>query len=199
MKWPDAGEAPARLANRMLADQDWAREKLAPFAGRVFTLKVGPLQAAWRIHEAGTLEAAAATAVADLRLSLPPWSVPSFLANPTRWNEFIREEGDADFGGALKELARTLPWFVEETFARALGPIAGQRVADAGRKLLGFPEYAAQRVADGAASYARDEAALLARGPDMRRFRESLEALEARIDAIAARIEALAPGVRPIR
>ena len=101
---------------------------------------------------------------------LPPLSVPTFLANPARWNEFVREEGDAELGGALKELARTLPWFVEAALAKALGPLVGQRVADAGRRLLAFPEYAAQRVTEGVTSYARDEAGLLARSAQMRQF-----------------------------
>ena len=199
MKWPDAGEAPARLANRMLADQQWAREKLAPFAGRAFTLAVGPLRAAWRIHEGGTLDAVAPADAAELKLTLAPWSVPAFLADPKRWNEFVREDGDAEFGGALKDLARTMPWFVEETFAKALGPVMGQRLADAGRKLLAFPEYAAERVADSAASYARDESRLLARGSELRRFGDAVADIATRADALEARLEALAPRVRPIR
>ena len=199
MKWPDAGEAPARLANRLLADQQWARDKLAPYAGRVFTLAVGPGRAAWRIRNDGRLDAASSADAADLQLVIAPWSVPAFLAEPARWSEFVREEGDADFGGALKELARTMPWFVEDTFAKALGPIVGQRVADAGRKLLGFPEYAAQRVADSAASYVRDESALLARGSELRRFGGEVAEVAGRVDALELRLEALIPRVRPIR
>jgi ubiquinone biosynthesis protein UbiJ len=199
MRWPDPAEAPTRLANRMLAGQDWARDKLAPFAGRVFTLTVGPLTAGWLVTAEGTLVTASSAAPADLALTLSPWSVPAFLADPTRWSEFVRETGDAEFGGALKDLARTLPWFVEETFAKALGPIVGQRVADAGRKMLAFPEYAARRVAESAGSYARDEAGLLARGNDFRRMQEEIEQVAARIDALADRVEALAPRVHPIR
>jgi ubiquinone biosynthesis accessory factor UbiJ len=199
MRWPDPAEAPARLANRMLAGQDWARDQLTPFAGRVFSFAVGPVSGSWLVAADGTLATAAGTAPPDLSLSMSPWSVPAFLADPTRWNEFVRETGDAEFGGALKDLARTLPWFVEETFAKMLGPIVGQRVADAGRKLLAFPEYAAQRAAESAGSYARDEAGLIARGSDFRRWQEEVAAVGARVDALAARVEALAPRVRPIR
>lgn len=199
MKWPEAGEAPARLANRMLGEQAWAREKLAPFAGRAFSLAVGPAVAAWSIRADGTLEAVPTGVDADLKLSLSPLSIPAFLADPARWNEFVTEDGDAELGGALKGLAGTLPWFVEEAFARALGPVAGQRVADAGRSLLALPEYAAQRIADSVASYARDEAGVLARSADVRRFGEQVAAVEARVEALAARIEALAPRVTPIR
>jgi ubiquinone biosynthesis protein UbiJ len=199
MKWPDPGEAPARLANRVIESQDWARATLAPLSGRSFSLAVGPLRAAWSVQEGGTLAAATSAATLQLQLTLSPLSVPSFLADPTRWNEFVQEEGDPELGGALKELARTLPWFVEETFAKALGPIVGQRVADAGRKLLAFPEFAAQRVVESAGSYARDEAGLLAHGADARRLREEIDEVAARIDALAQRVEALAPRVRPLR
>ena len=199
MKWPDPAQAPAGIANRMLADQAWARDKLAAMAGRVFSLSVGPLSAGWRIESDGTLASAQREPSADLRLSLSPLSVPSFLADPSRWNEFVREDGDADLGGVLKELARTMPWFVEEMFGKALGPVLGQRVADAGRHLLAFPEYAADKLAQSAGSYARDEAGLLAGGRKFRAFEQGIEEVSARVDALAARVDALAPRVRPIR
>lgn len=199
MKWPDPAEAPASLANRMLADQAWAREKLSSMGGRVFSLAVGPLSATWSITGDGRLESAAPGAEPALRLTLSPLSVPSFLADPSRWNDLVREEGDAELGGVLKELARTMPWFVEETFAKAFGPVAGQRMADAGRRLLAFPEYAAQRLTESAASYARDEAGLLANGREFRALREGIDEVASRIDALATRVEALAPRVRPIR
>jgi ubiquinone biosynthesis protein UbiJ len=186
-----AGEASARIANHVLEREDWARDRLAAFAGRVFTVSVGPLTSAMRIGERGTLEEAGAAQTADLRLRLSPLAVPSFLAQPKRWNEFIKEEGDADLGGALKELAQTLPWFVEQAFASALGPLAGQRVADAGRALLGFPEYAAQRVTDSVASYARDEAGWFVSPDTMRRHTDEIRAIDAATDALDARVDAL--------
>lgn len=194
MRWPDPAAGPAQLANRALAGQDWAREKLAPFAGRTFALRVGPLAGTWTVGDDGSFASAATGAPVDLTLTLSPRSMPSFLADPSRWNEYMREEGDVAFGGALKELARTLPWFVEEGFAKAFGPVAGQRIADAGRHLLAFPEYAAQRMGDSAGSYARDETGLMVRGSEARALRDDIAAVAARVDALAARVDALAPG-----
>jgi len=199
MKWPDPAQGPAGIANRMLADQSWARDKLASVAGRVFSVAVGPVSARWRIEPDGQLAAAPRDSSVDLRLTLSPLSVPSFLADPSRWNALVREEGDVELGGVLKELARTMPWFVEETFGKAFGPVLGQRVADAGRRLLAFPEYAADRLAQSAGSYARDEAGLLATGREFRRWQEEVEVVAARVDALAARVDALVPPVRPIR
>ena len=191
MKFPDPAEAPARIANGILEQESWAREKLVPFAGRVFTLAVGPINARFRITVDGKLETVPSDLTADLNLVLSPRSVPSFLANPARWNEFVREDGDPELGGALKELARTMPWFVEAALAKTLGPMAGQRAANTGRKLLAFPEYAMQRVAEGVASYARDEAGLLARSAQMRQFTDGVVEVAARIDALEQRFDTL--------
>ena len=185
-------------ANRLLEQEPWARERLAAFAGRSFTLRVGPIASAFGVDARGMLEPARlAGATPDLALSLSPLDVPAFLADPKRWNEFVTEEGDAQLGGVLKDLAQTLPWFVERLFARALGPVIGQRAADAGRRMLDLPEYAAKRLAANVGTYARDEAGVLAHPADLRDLADQTAALAERVDALGTRIERLASGLPP--
>jgi len=43
--------------NRVLADEPWARDRLAAHAGRAFSLRVGPLTSGFRIDGQGALEA----------------------------------------------------------------------------------------------------------------------------------------------
>ena len=179
--------------NRMLDGEPWARERLAAHAGRMFMVRVGPLTTGFRIDSNGRVEdAALAGATPDLVLSLSPFNIPAFLADPGRWNEFVSEEGDVALGGTLKDLAQTLPWFVEKLCARALGPIAGQRVADAGRRALQVPEYAATRVAENVGAYARDEAHVLAHPADFRALVDETAMLDARVDGLALRVQTLA-------
>ncbi|HEY3178727.1 MAG TPA: hypothetical protein VGL25_07590 [Casimicrobiaceae bacterium] len=188
----DPAAFPSELANRMLRGETWARDKLSLHAGRAFAITVGPASAAFRIGADGTLEnAPLAGSAPDLSLAISPLNLASFLADPRQWNEHVREDGDAALGGTLKELAQTLPWFVEQAFARAMGPIVGQRVADAGRQLLAFPAYAAERVTESIVRYARDEVQLLARGDELRRFREDTNGIASRVDALVTRVAAL--------
>jgi ubiquinone biosynthesis protein UbiJ len=191
---PDAIGAGA--FNRALGNAPWARERLLPHAGQSFVVIVGPMVSAFRIAPDGGLEAGRVSgAPADLELRVSAIGLPAFLAEPTRWNEFVEERGDAGLGGTLKDLAQTLPWFVEETFARTFGSVLGQRMADAGRVLLKAPGYAAERLSDSFTSYARDEAGLLARGDEMRPFVEQNEVLRTRVDALESRVERLAQAV----
>jgi ubiquinone biosynthesis protein UbiJ len=176
----------------MLAHEPWARDRLAAHAGRAFMVRIGPVTAGFRVDPQGRLESAPlAGATPDLSLSLSPHNVPAFLADPSRWNELVTEEGDVELGGTLKELAQTLPWFVEKASAQILGPVVGQRLADAGRRMLEMPEYAATRLAANVGSYARDEAQVLAHPADFRALAEETAVLAARLDALGARLEAL--------
>ena len=191
-----AAFAPA-LVNRALEHEAWAQASLAAHPGRTFSITVGPVTTRLRIDAAGRIEAAPRDGShPDVTLALSPLSLPAFLANPKRWDEFVAVDGDAALAGTLKGLAETLPWFVERAFAAALGPIVGQRVADAGRRLLAFPEYAAERVGDSVASYARDEIRFAATNVDARSFSLDVAAIVSRVDDLEARIDTLAARVQ---
>lgn len=187
------GSLAPELVNRALEREAWAQSSLALHAGRTVRIAVGPATSRFRIDAAGKVEAEPSTASApDLTLTLSPLAVPSFLANPRRWDELVAADGDAGLAATLKGLAETLPWFVERAFASALGPIVGQRFADAGRQVLAFPEYATRRIGESIASYARDEVQLAASRMDAQAFGDDVEAIALRVDAAAARIDAIA-------
>jgi ubiquinone biosynthesis protein UbiJ len=187
------GTLAPELVNRALERETWAQSSLALHAGRTVSIVVGRATTRLRIDAEGKVESAPRDAsVPDLTLTLSPLAVPSFLANPRRWDELVVVDGDAALAATLKGLAETLPWFVERAFASTLGPIVGQRLADAGRRLLAFPEYAASRVGESVASYARDEIHLAATSTDARAFGEDVAAIALRVDAAASRIDALA-------
>lgn len=189
----DPAALPAALANRVLGREAWAQDCLAAHAGRVFAVAVGPLVTPMRIDEKGAI--AAATQLdgpADLKLTVSPMAVPSLLADPTRWDEYVAIDGDPALAATLKGLAETLPWFVERALAGALGPIVGLRVADAGRRLLALPGYAGTRIGEGIASYARDEAVFATTGAQARTLGAEIAAVATRVDALSTRVDALA-------
>jgi ubiquinone biosynthesis accessory factor UbiJ len=188
---PDA--IPGALANRVLDREAWARQRLAAHAGRSFVIAVGPAASAFAIDDAGRVASSFAhRAAPDLRLVVSPLDLPAFLADPGRWDRYVTAEGDPALASTLKELAPTLPWFVEQAFAQVLGHVVGQRVADTGRRLLAFPEYAAGHVGESVAGFAHERSGLLATGDEARTLAEHVAALAADVDALATRIEALA-------
>ncbi|TMG86130.1 MAG: hypothetical protein E6H78_04840 [Betaproteobacteria bacterium] len=175
--------------NRMLEPESWARQKLSAHAGRTLRLVVGPIGRTSAIDAEGRLSASEVPP--DLTLTISPLRVPALLARPERWTELVVAEGDAPLAATLAELALTLPWFVEQTLARSLGPIAGQQVADSGRRLLALLEYVAQRFGDSLGRYLADETQLVVGAGEARAFAAEVATTSARVDALAARLDAL--------
>jgi ubiquinone biosynthesis protein UbiJ len=180
----------AEIINRTLDREAWARERLAAHAGRTVRLATGPAYVGYTIDETGRLRDA--SAAPDLTLTISPLRVPALLAQPGRWPELVAADGDAALAATLAELALTLPMFVEQALARALGPIVGQQLASAGKQLLGMPEYAAQRFAGSVARYVGDETEIGVRAEEARAFAANVSMLADAVDALSVRIEALA-------
>jgi ubiquinone biosynthesis accessory factor UbiJ len=179
------------LANRVLEREDWARERLSAHAGRTVRMVCGPIASTLAIAPSGMLSPS--QSAADLTLSIPPLRLPTLLARPERWTELVAVDGDAALAATLADLARTLPWFVEQAFASAFGPLIGTRVADAGRELLALPERAAQSFGESLSSYARDEAGLGVSASTFADFVAQAAAIAARVDALALRLDQAAP------
>ena len=179
----------ASLANRALAREDWARERLAAHAGRKLRIVAGAAAVTLVINAGGSF--ADTEEAPDLTLTIPALRWPALLARPERWNELVVAAGDASLASTIGELAQTLPWFIERSFARVFGPIVGAQLAEAGRRLLALPGYAAERVGSSFASYASDEARLATGARAGNEFAAEVAALSARVDALGERIERL--------
>lgn len=187
----------ARFANQMLERETWARQRLAVHAGRTFVLVAAPVVAPFRIGDTGLLEDyALADGPADLRLTIQPWSVPGLLADPSRWNDVVTSDGDASLAATLRELAQTAPFWIEQFLSRWLGPIAGQRVADAGRQALALPEHTFERLAGSVLGYLREQTSLVASGEEARVFAEQTAVLAQRVNDLELRLDALAARTR---
>lgn len=199
----NAGMSPedlaAGLANRALAREDWARTRLAAFAGRSFALAAGPLSATFAIGSDGVLAPAPSGAAPALTVTTSPFSLPLLASDPSRWSELVENDGDPALAATLGELAQTFPWVVERALASAFGPIAGQALADAGRTLLGVPAVLSKHAASSLGQFAVESDAI-ARRADFDALSCGTAEAEARVDALAARIAAIeAPAHRPRR
>ena len=96
-------------------------------------------------------------------------------------------------GGVLKDLARTLPWFVEEPFAKALGPSSGSASPTPGGACSRFRNTRRNASRESAGSYARDEAGLIAAATSSASSRRRSTKSRRGSTRSPQRIEALAP------
>ena len=192
-----AAQLAAQLANRALTGEQSLRTRMAAHAGSVFSIVAGAAAIVFSVNADGTLARAAHDATPDLVLSVRPSRIAALLHDPARFDELVRAEGDSALAATIRDLSATMPWFVERLFGQAFGAIAGQRLADAGRRLLGLPEYAATRLEASVGSYIRDETQIVAAGTDITAFGNDIRELAMRTDALAERIERIAVAREP--
>jgi ubiquinone biosynthesis protein UbiJ len=190
--------------NHLLAEEQWARDKLAPFAGQRVRVTAPALpDLAFAVATDGMLEAAG-EGDADLTIGLSPAALPTLLTRDESVLQTITFSGDAELAGTLQFLFRHLRWEVEEDLSRVVGDVAAHRIASTGRAFAAWQKDAAERFGQNVAEYLAEEAELLAPKPDLARFArevaelvDAVERLEKRLDRIAGALDARRPGSPP--
>lgn len=176
------------LLNRMLEREAWAREKLAPFAGRVVRLEAPPFALQWSVRDDGML-AAADDGVPAVTIGLALSSLPFALLDPNAATRDVKLQGDAEFAQALSFVLQNLRPEPEEELSRLVGDAAATRIVGLVRLSASHWRQLAERMLDNAANYivaenpmvvGRDEVATFVQ--DVARLRDDVARLEKRID-----------------
>ncbi|MCO5106319.1 MAG: hypothetical protein M9907_04460 [Burkholderiaceae bacterium] len=198
------GGASALVAalDHVLQQNDWARARLAGFAGRLVLIGVDlpgppglpPPQLLARIVEGGLLEPLpwpdGAEPEAAVRMLLRPSVDAAFawLREGARGlTPHLRLDGDAALAEALGEIARQLRWDPEEDLSRVAGDALARRVGagvDAGRATM--RDLRARVETSAVGHLAGDGGQLVAQG-ELDAMRAALDALEARVARLDAR------------
>lgn len=152
----DTGAASA--LNHLLEREAWARDKLAPFAGEVVEVRVGPFPPLrLAIDESGRTLAAEAAGDATLTIS----AKPGFLAALSRGEEHLMRavdiSGNARLATEILVLLRYLRWDAEEDLSRVFGDVVAHRMATAARGFVAWQADAGRRLAENVMEYAIEE------------------------------------------
>lgn len=156
-------ESPIAAAlNRLLETEDWAREKLAPFAGEAVEFAFPPLPALrLAIQEDGRVSPAARDAEPALLVRLGPDALSALLRGEEHFMRAVEVSGNAKLAAEVLLLVRHLRWDIEEDLARVVGDVAAHRVVDLARAFGGWQRDALRRLADGAMEYVVEERRML--------------------------------------
>jgi ubiquinone biosynthesis accessory factor UbiJ len=185
-------QAAVNVLNRMLGREAWAREKLAPFAGRVVRLEALPFSLQWAVAEGGTLAADDDDGAPAVTIGLALSSLPFALLDPQAATKDVRLQGDAEFAQALSFVLQNLRPEPEEELSRFVGDAAAMRIVGLVRLSASHWRELAERMLDNAANYivtenpmvvGHDEVAAFVE--DVARLRDDVARLEKRIDLAA--------------
>jgi ubiquinone biosynthesis protein UbiJ len=178
--------------NHLLEPAPWARERLAPFAGRTWRVTLAPLpDLTFVVAASGTLEASDATPEPDLVVALTPAALPALARRDESVLREMTFSGDAELAAALQFLARHLQWDVEEDLSRVVGDVAAHRIAGGARDFLAWQKEAALRLGQNVAEYLTEEAGVIAAPADVTAFARAVDDLRDAVERLEKRIEHL--------
>ncbi|MBI4990191.1 MAG: hypothetical protein HZC23_15360 [Rhodocyclales bacterium] len=177
--------------NHLLAAAPWAREKLAPFAGKRARLVLGPFPVEFRIAPDGTFESLG-TGKPDVEIALQAQSPLALLQSRDAMMRGAHITGAADFAEALGFVLRHLDWDAEEDLSRVVGDIAAHRIVKTAAGFAAAQADTARRLAENVGEYLRYEQPAGVDKAEFAAFAGETGALERKADALELRLAALA-------
>ena len=168
--------------NHLLEAAPWARDRLAPFAGRTWRVELTPLpDLAFVVREDGMLGSSDALEP-HLVVTLTPAALPALARRDETVVREMTFTGDAELAAALQYLARHLEWDVEEDLSRVVGDVAAHRIAGGARDFVAWQKEAAVRLGQNFAEYLTEEANVIAPQAEVAGFARAVDDLR---DAVA--------------
>jgi ubiquinone biosynthesis protein UbiJ len=186
-----AAGAVADLLNRLLVRERWARERLAPFAGRVARFETPLLAVGLQVLDDGALVAVDAATTPHVTLGVDLAALPNALVDPQALLRDVRLSGDAEFAQALGFVLQNLRPEPEEELSRFVGDAMAHRLVGLMRLALAEGRAAGQRFATTAADYLVTEAPMLVARADAEQFGRDVVALRDRVERLAKRVALL--------
>ena len=177
--------------NHLLAGEDWARQRLTPFAGQTARLEFGALALPLAISADGLFVAAGRAAPADVTITLPADAPLRALTDRESLFTAAQLSGSAQLAENLGFVFRNLRWDVEADLAQLVGDIAAHRLVAVGSRVASWQRQQAFNLAANLAEYCTEENPTIARRDDVAGFCAQVADLPQQLDRLEARIAAL--------
>jgi len=184
-------DAALAIVNHLLAGEDWARDRLQPFAGQSARLEFGALALPLSISSDGLFVAAGRDAPADVTITLPADAPLRALTDRPSLFTAARLAGSAELAETLGFIFRNLRWDIEADLAPLTGDIAAHRLVAGGKQVLRWHQQLAFNLATNFAEYLTEENPSIARRGDVEGFCAQVASLPDEVARLEARIAAL--------
>jgi ubiquinone biosynthesis accessory factor UbiJ len=184
-----ASQATVTLLNHLLAREAWAREQLAPFAGRRARVEAFPFVLLLGVAPGGRFEVGSGEP--NVTITIDGTQLPALLFDPQALLRNVRLSGDAEFARALSEVLQNLRPEPEEDLARFVGDAAAVRIVGFLRAVATQMREGSNRLAATAADYFVAENPLLVTREEVESFSSAVAGVRDAAERLGKRLERL--------
>lgn len=181
----------ASALNHLLAQNVWALQRLARFAGKTARFNIAPFSFAYTILSDGLLTSPAADATPDVVCDIAPSLLPRLALKDESSFAQIRTSGDAALLSEIFYLSRHLRWDAAEDLSRVTGDVAAERLVQLARAKQQQVRDTSLNLSQALAEFWTEESPLLAKPAHIAEFvsqvdqlRDDLARLEQRLNRL---------------
>lgn len=179
--------------NRLLDQEDWARQRLLPYVGQMARIEGGPINLTLTVDERGLFSAGASDLSPCVTIAFGNDAPVKLLTDPANLFASARISGTANFAETLAFVFRNLRWDYESDLAGLVGDIAARRFSHLLAIGGDWQRSTARRIGANLSEYATEDSRLLPSNRQIARFctdvdllRDDLARLEKRLVQLSA-------------
>ena len=176
------------VLNHLLAQNNWALQRLACFSGKTVRFDIAPFSFACMILADGTLRSADTATSVDALCVIAPSLLPRLAAHDEKAHTEIRSEGDTALLTEIFFLSRNLRWDAAEDLSSITGDIAAERFVQTMHSARQQLNDAAVNLSRAAAEYLTEERPLLAKPQQVSAFMQQVDTLRDDLARLEQRI-----------
>lgn len=179
------------LLNHLLAQEDWARQRLKPYSTQTVHIEGGPVRLTMTVDELGAFRPGQEDEVAAVTITLPSDAPFRMLSDPSSIFGAARITGAASFAETLAFIFRNLRWDYEADLAEIVGDIPAHRLSRLLAEGAAWQRSALKRLGLNAAEFATEESGLVTSSRDLTRFGQDVDQLRDDVARLEKRISRL--------
>ena len=185
-----------KAINHLLSGEEWALQRLRPFAGQKLQIKLGGLELPLQIGASGLLcEQTGSDYFAGespaVKITLPADTPARLILDRASLIGSAQISGSAELAECLSFVFKNLRWDPEHDLAQVVGDIAARRMADGGKRFVGWQAVQLRNLAGNLVDFLTTEQPTLTQPDDIARLasavaqtQDSVEQLETRISKL---------------
>jgi ubiquinone biosynthesis protein UbiJ len=181
-----------RFLQHLTNQNNWSREHLIGFAGKVIQFDIALIKTNLLILEDGSLAIAGETAAPDAIIHITPSLALRLLAKDEAAKLQIKIDGDTHLATELSKVLQLMRWDIEEDLSHIVGDISANKIGELSRKTFSESKKQSVNLAEMLAEYWQEEKPMLAKKRHVEQFNTDVDALRSDVTRFEKRLEKLA-------
>ena len=181
-----------RFLQHLTNQNNWSREHLIGFAGKVIQFDIALIKTNLLILEDGSLAIAGETAAPDAIIHITPSLALRLLAKDEAAKLQIKIDGDMHLATELSKVLQLMRWDIEEDLSHIVGDISANKIGELSRKTFSESKKQSVNLAEMLAEYWQEEKPMLAKKRHVEQFNADVDALRSDVARFEKRLEKLA-------